>query len=304
MPKAGSFQLQVTETPGFTSRMDSVFGSLSRLEAQHQAWENSKHSENERLIRSDPEIPDYDDRKPAVFKMPSSRNVPQKRKLTDDSQSFPKRRMTPDYQVHPERWTKYSLESVTDEDMSEATNKAAALDFLRERRQQRVVEEVEDVLTRRPILFQRRTTKAEDHVSSMSESSEGDSGFTASTGKLIMPECVVGAKVATKKVWGNTPKRAKADAVRLDYLNDYDDDSNPDDVSATSTASHSTGESETATNKDTENMPKRAEGDTVELADTHSDDELEASSKPATVVTAPANKGRSRLFRAKNPEDD
>ena len=38
---------------------------------------------------------------------------------------------TPDYKLHPERWTEYSLEDV---DVSDSTNKLAAFAFLQERR--------------------------------------------------------------------------------------------------------------------------------------------------------------------------
>ena len=38
---------------------------------------------------------------------------------------------TPDYKLHPERWTEYSLEDV---DVSDSTNKQAAFAFLQERR--------------------------------------------------------------------------------------------------------------------------------------------------------------------------
>ena len=38
---------------------------------------------------------------------------------------------TPDYKLHPERWTEYSLEDV---DISDSSNKQAAFDFLQERR--------------------------------------------------------------------------------------------------------------------------------------------------------------------------
>lgn len=38
---------------------------------------------------------------------------------------------TPDYKLHPERWTEYSLEDV---DVSDAANRQAAFDFLQERR--------------------------------------------------------------------------------------------------------------------------------------------------------------------------
>lgn len=43
-------------------------------------------------------------------------------------------RSVPDYKLHPDRWTEYSLEDV---DTSDASNKAAALDFLHERRKLR-----------------------------------------------------------------------------------------------------------------------------------------------------------------------
>ncbi|XP_062621217.1 U5 small nuclear ribonucleoprotein TSSC4-like [Saccostrea cucullata] len=48
-----------------------------------------------------------------------------------------RRQKTPDYKAHPEKWTKYSLEDVGNEDMSESSNTRAAFAFLEERRKLR-----------------------------------------------------------------------------------------------------------------------------------------------------------------------
>ena len=48
---------------------------------------------------------------------------------------------TPDYKLHPERWTEYSLEDV---DVSDSANKQAAFDFLQERRALKDMEMKED----------------------------------------------------------------------------------------------------------------------------------------------------------------
>ncbi|XP_061188234.1 uncharacterized protein LOC133196308 [Saccostrea echinata] len=48
-----------------------------------------------------------------------------------------RRQRTPDYKAHPEKWTKYSLEDVGNEDMSESSNTRAAFAFLEERRKLR-----------------------------------------------------------------------------------------------------------------------------------------------------------------------
>lgn len=48
-----------------------------------------------------------------------------------------RRQRTPDYKMNPKKWTKYSLEDVDNEDMTESSNTKAAFAFLEERRKLR-----------------------------------------------------------------------------------------------------------------------------------------------------------------------
>ena len=78
-------------------------------------------------------------------------------------------RAVPDYKVHPERWTEYSLEDV---DTSDSANKKAAFDFLHERRKMReeeIKEEGMDLETNacsKGLITFKRPTKPTDPIQS------------------------------------------------------------------------------------------------------------------------------------------
>ncbi|XP_069133993.1 uncharacterized protein [Argopecten irradians] len=52
-------------------------------------------------------------------------------------QRFPRKNKVPDFKVNPSKWKKYTLEDVSNEDMSQAANTQAAFAFLEERRKLR-----------------------------------------------------------------------------------------------------------------------------------------------------------------------
>ncbi|XP_060600798.1 U5 small nuclear ribonucleoprotein TSSC4-like [Ruditapes philippinarum] len=155
------FQLQ---NSGLNDRCKDVFGSLDALEQKHQAFERSRAREDadsdRHLIHQTP-VDDDADTSTETFKRPTftgrdyhesrkggrhghERSEQQFRKPMPPQSQFRGRnssrgrygrsRGVPDYKVHPERWTEYSLEDV---DTSDSANKKAALDFLHERRKMR-----------------------------------------------------------------------------------------------------------------------------------------------------------------------
>ncbi|XP_077500717.1 U5 small nuclear ribonucleoprotein TSSC4 [Amblyomma americanum] len=190
------FQLQTGGAGDVSSRISSVFDSLNGLEAKHQAWERREEASRagESLFKEDPDISnDFGSARTAsdgVFKRPwAAPTGPCKRPRPVGA--------TPDYKVHPERWTRYSLDSVPEDDMSEASNKAAALDYLRERRLSLREQDRGD--PGGPGLrhvFQKRLSEGD---SEMEDVSSELSSHRAGPGKLIMPECVVGVKPAGAK---------------------------------------------------------------------------------------------------------
>lgn len=221
------FQLQTGGSNDVSSRISSVFDSLNGLEAKHQAWERSRKEgssgqDSESYLKEDPE--DDFGAKPSpssdgVFKRPwsSAPCGPRKRYCTrDDTRSGVGRfgssaSTTPDYKIHPERWTCYSLDSVPEEDMSEASNKAAALDYLHERRLQREQQARDDAEDRIAVdsggdapprgrhVFQKRTSDVVDADMEDATAEAPSLARRIGTGKLVMPECVVGVKPAAGK---------------------------------------------------------------------------------------------------------
>lgn len=174
-----TMETEQTDVPPFElknsrlgNRCKDVFGCLDDLELKHQAFERTRAiedaEEDEKLVRQGPSQAEMETISPA-FKPPASRGRQYQNRQggrhshertsshTDFKQPGPRdvptrgrrpfRRgqgrgwQTPDYKLHPERWTEYSLEDV---DISDSSNKQAAFDFLQERRAMRDSEMKED----------------------------------------------------------------------------------------------------------------------------------------------------------------
>lgn len=99
-----------------------------------------------------------------------------------------KSRGVPDYHRNPHKWIKYSLEDVSQEDMSDQSNTAAALSFLKEMRERKRQQEmaVED---KAPGHITFKQPKNKTKLFSQHDAITRPS-FRSS--KLIMPEYVVG----------------------------------------------------------------------------------------------------------------
>ncbi|XP_064602753.1 U5 small nuclear ribonucleoprotein TSSC4-like [Liolophura sinensis] len=131
-----SFHLQ-EESTSFSSRSKDVFGSLDVLEKKHDAKQKElddqpdSRREQKQLWKTDPDEESITGRN-SHFKRPSSRPPSHRgskyRRLANQS---------PDFKVHPNKWTKYSLEDVASGDLSESSNTRAAFAFLEERRKLR-----------------------------------------------------------------------------------------------------------------------------------------------------------------------
>lgn len=167
---------QMEEDKGFrfkndnlTSRCKDVFGCLDALEQKHEAFERQRKEEDAEIDRSliqqgpssqDMETVGEEFKKPTTF---SGRDYHHVRKggyhgrdrsdhYTDQfrrsqqgrsGRGRGRGRAVPDYQRHPESWTRYSLEDV---DVSETANKQAAFAFLEERRQAKERESREETV--------------------------------------------------------------------------------------------------------------------------------------------------------------
>lgn len=135
----------------------------------------------------------------AVFKKPENRCSTVFRK--------PHTNKTPDFIANPHKWTKYSLASVTESDMSERSNTNAALSFLNDLKKRRSVENdsvnvdcselVPDGENKiEKILFKKKTTKSTESSDHSTSSDDNKEQFVGT--KCVMPEYIIGQKL--KKV--------------------------------------------------------------------------------------------------------
>lgn len=156
-----AFQLQNTN---LNNRCKDVFSCLDAFEKKHQVFERSRALEDadsdRSLIHQGPSQEDMETVNPDFrastftgrdyheskkggrhgherteqhqqFRKPMP-PPPQSRGRNPYRGRFGRGRAMPDYKLHPERWTEYSLEDV---DISDSSMKRAALDFLHDRRQ-------------------------------------------------------------------------------------------------------------------------------------------------------------------------
>lgn len=136
-----------------------------------------------------------------------------------------KSRGVPDYHRNPHKWIKYSLEDVSQEDMSDQSNTAAALSFLKEMRERKRQQEmaVED---KAPGHITFKQPKNKTKLFSQNDAITRPS-FRSS--KLIMPEYVVGmSKKKDKKKHdkhGHLLQNENITSeIKLQHLRDDDDD--------------------------------------------------------------------------------
>ncbi|KAH8302941.1 hypothetical protein KR044_012254 [Drosophila immigrans] len=141
-----------------------------------------------------------------------------------------KPRKTPDYQVNPHKWKKYSLSDV---DISDQTNSAAALSFLREMDAQRETE-AEDSEQRddaagagHKIEFKKKS-KLNRNLKQLTQTEVEDVELDKPQlrgSKLVMPEYVIGQKSSKKsKKQQNSSQSRAAGKLQLSHLEEIEED--------------------------------------------------------------------------------
>lgn len=167
--KETPFELKTENNIQFSSKCKDIFGNLEKLEKKHE--ENTKFRTDDDVDIQKSDHLDLDTETiTSAFKTPQLgrgsnregggpwRHRTQHRDRGSSSiqrELQPKqfggrrgghpyynsrgnrRQRTPDYKMNPEKWTKYSLEDVDNEDMTESSNTKAAFAFLEERRKLR-----------------------------------------------------------------------------------------------------------------------------------------------------------------------
>ena len=211
-----SFSLNGADT-GFSSRSQDVFSSLATIEAKHDAFQKatgttaSRKSDGETLIKDDPVVEDaLPQKRSTAFKRP--RGVPP-----------PRKRWTPDYRQHPERWVKYDLSDVQADQMSERSNTATAMDFLNTQRRRKDENIGVDDAGRATIQFKKPTVKVSCQTAGLKRCAATiDTAFGNS--KVVMPEHVVGQSASKKRQTKRLAGQVKCDAVGLGHLGHSDEE--------------------------------------------------------------------------------
>ncbi|XP_030385241.1 uncharacterized protein LOC115632288 [Scaptodrosophila lebanonensis] len=116
-----------------------------------------------------------------------------------------KPRKTPDYQVNPHKWKKYSLSDV---DISDQTNSAAALSFLREIDAQREATAKDSESCAGQKIEFKKSSKLNRNLKQLKQDEVEDVALDKPQlrgSKLVMPEYVIGQKPPSRQ---NKPKRS------------------------------------------------------------------------------------------------
>ncbi|XP_044754228.1 protein TSSC4 [Coccinella septempunctata] len=194
----------------FIARQRNTFLALSELEKKANRQDQDPMEVDDQLEGRRPKIPKSQTKvfrgKESIFKTPQD-PVPR---------NFLKK--LPDFKKNPHKWTKYSLEDVKDEDISDKANTKAALSFLKDlETRNKAVEKDSDEAKDQKIIFRRPTS-----TSVSKQETEDKPSFKSS--KIIMPEYVVGQKIKKDRKT-KSMKSNKADKnLKLDHLYQEDQD--------------------------------------------------------------------------------
>lgn len=195
----------------FSARQKNVFDQLNTIETNRLNSANSFFNEannSPAVNRTQRRITKQFRGKESIFKKP---HVPLRRSPNK----------IPDYCVNPHKWTKYSLEDVPNEDMSERGNTAAAMSFLKEINKRKENESEIEADVGEKIVF-KKSIALKSPKSDMQTSEETEKSFRNS--KVIMPEYVIGQKIKKQKNKKQSEMRSSSKQLKLDHLLDEDTD--------------------------------------------------------------------------------
>lgn len=187
---------------GFIARQKNLFLALSEIEKKvnnkEEPMEIQSHCEKRRpkIHKSETKVFRGKD---SIFKTPQD-PVPKNflRKL-------------PDFKKNPHKWTKYTLDDVKDEDITDRANTKAALSFLRDLENRNKIVEKNVDMTDTKIVFRRPIS-----TSTSNQETQDKPSFKSS--KIVMPEYVIGQKIKKER----KPRSTKVDStntkLKLDHL--------------------------------------------------------------------------------------
>lgn len=229
----------------FANRQRLLFDQLSIAESQCNKHDKSETDEVEIVEREKRPAPSDDRRqkretkrfrgKESIFKRPEG---PAPRA------SF---RNIPDYHRNPHKWVKYTLDDVSNEDMTERSNTQAAMSFLRELKARRKKEEIDeygeemdvdpcgsDTRTETRFKSKKRASSSQitfkkpqikEIADDIAVVAETDEKPVFRSSKIILPEYVIGQK-PKRTCKQNRPvvKVDRSKELRLDHLQEPDEE--------------------------------------------------------------------------------
>lgn len=213
----------MSEDNDFSNRLKSTFSMLDAVVAEKEEKDGSNKSTMGQIIinaKSQRLQTKQFRGKESIFKRPEA---PPPRRVN---------RNIPDYQRNPHKWKKYTLGDVSEEEMSEKSNTAAAMSFLAELKSRKsegmeVDEETSKIEYSNPV----KALKSDPEtvkISPCGYPTEND-GSCYKGSKLIMPEYVVGQKKSGKKnAKCSVPKMPDAlvsKQIKLSHLNEDEENS-------------------------------------------------------------------------------
>lgn len=202
----------------FSMRQKNIFEQLTVLE-------NKTKLQNDAHMEVDTDVDDTHKSNPKLQRAITKRLRGKESIFKKPNHPVPKNyfKRMPDFKKNPHKWTKYTLDDVADEDMSDKSNTKTALSFLEELKERKDTDPT--LVNAKADLTQKVVFKK--HISKVSTTAqlENDSNIKASfkSSKVIMPEYVIGHKVKKDK---KRKSVVKGKELKLDHL--HEDDSTDD----------------------------------------------------------------------------
>lgn len=206
-----------SDNKDFAARQKNIFDQLNVAELNRINEQKSKITEptnsediEEADVKTEKSITKQFRGQKSIFKTPS---IPLRKALASSR--------IPDHSVNPHKWTKYSLEDVKSEDMSERSNTAAAFSFLKEIESRKGKAEMETSNLEKKIVFQKSVM-----VQHKLEDGQEEEKTRFKSSKLIMPEYIVGQKIKNEKKKRSTKSKNPTKQLRLDHLMEDEEQDN------------------------------------------------------------------------------
>jgi hypothetical protein len=225
---------------GFADRQKRIFNILTVEEKNRNERqdESDHHSQDNNALSVTSTVPS---RRRSRSAMKQYRGKESIFKKPDAPAPRFKNKGVPDHHRNPHKWIKYSLGDVSQEDMSDRSNTAAALSFLKEMQERKRLEQMEvddsgpgHITFKQPVnksrvLSQQGTSQCNfSGMKGGENATEEDAKQCFRSSKLIMPEYIIGItkkkdKKKHEKLDHFPPNENVTSEIKLQHLTEEDD---------------------------------------------------------------------------------